>query len=274
MTELVSLTAFNISAIYNHLFVYSGQMEPKLWILGENFITMKESSNNRSRCGDLSCYQKSVTAKQICKKATRSSSTNLFGMSANILITTVVVSTVITYTLFDVLTYSYTLFDILTYPENPAAENSSDKNNLLKKKTSILLLSVLLYCSVTFYLFANRFQLKNFCLMNPNENICTPEDTTDCFAEIPYRFSINGSESCSFVFEDGYSIFIENFQLDRPGSHNFFLLDGMELKYYSDLKWDNRVQRNWDMNNVLQSKRLRRNDFACVESLKVKHYAY
>ena len=139
---------------YN-IWPYSG-----LWILGKSFNTLKVRTNTRTQCGDLSCYGKSREAKQICKKSTRRITKDLFGMSANILIIIVFVGIIIVYTLFDV------VIDV----ECQEGKNICDKkNNLVTNKTGILLLSIVLFCSPTFYLFANRFELKNFCLMNPNQ---------------------------------------------------------------------------------------------------------
>ena len=71
--------------------------------------------------------------------------------------------------------------------------------------------------------------------MNPNEKICARHDTS-CFGdEIPAKFVFDGNHnnSCSFIFPEGYSIFVEQFDIDLDGPDNFVLLDGKEVEYHS-----------------------------------------
>ena len=110
-------------------------------------------------------------------------------------------------------------------------------------------------------------------MMNQEENICRPyQAEVSCFQEIPHRFEVNGSESCSVIIPPGYSIYIEEFILDDPGPDNFVLVDGHPLEYSAKLKQGDHEQTLWTKlpkSNPLSRKSNRRENIRCVTTLKV-----
>ena len=80
----------------------------------------------------------------------------------------------------------------------------------------------------------------------------------------------------------GYSIHIENFNIDYPGPDNIVLLesekfDEEKLGYHSKVEWRNRIQKYWKMlpnSHQLSNKHIRRDNIQCVKSLKVKLFFY
>ena len=113
-------------------------------------------------------------------------------------------------------------------------------------------------------------------MMNQEEKICRPHQAkVRCFQTIPDRFELNENselKSCSLIFPPFYSIYIEEFILDDPGPDNFVLIDGIDPQFRPKLKWEDREQTRWknlDKSNPLNKKSNRRENFPCVETLKV-----
>ena len=111
--------------------------------------------------------------------------------------------------------------------------------------------------------------------MNQEENICLQyKAKVRCSQMIPYRFEFGGrtNDSCSLTFPPGYSIYVEEFNLDDPGPDNFVLVDGRALEYSAKLKWEDRGQTLWKKlpkSNPLNMKSNRRQNIPCVTKLKV-----
>ena len=113
-------------------------------------------------------------------------------------------------------------------------------------------------------------------MMNQEEKICRQYKTkVRCFQMIPYRFEFDGrinDKSCSQTFPPGYSIYVEEFNLDDPGPDNFVLVDGRALGYSAKLKWEDRERPLWKKlprSNPLNRKSNRRPNIPCVTKLKV-----
>ena len=148
----------------------------------------------------------------------------------------------------------------------------------LSIKSFALIFAILLYFAVALPLFLERFEVKNFCLMNPSEKICDFGKKRLCFGEsVPEKFTnndlVNVNYACSVNIPEGYSIFIENFDLNaKAGPENFVLIDGKEQNYKSDVKWEERYNNFWrglDRTHPLFSQAQRREQEPCVRTLKV-----
>ena len=112
--------------------------------------------------------------------------------------------------------------------------------------------------------------------MNQEEKICRLyKAEVRCFQIIPYRFEFDGridDKSCSLTFPPGYSIYVEEFNLDDPGPDNFVLVDGRALEYSAKLNWEDREQTLWKKlpkSNPLNRKSNGRQNIPCVTTLKV-----
>ena len=110
-------------------------------------------------------------------------------------------------------------------------------------------------------------------MINQEENICRPYHAeVSCFEEIPHRFEVEGSESCSVIIPPGYSIYIEEFILEDPGLDNFVLVDGLSITFSSKVKWEDRENTLWKnlhRYNPLNYWSTRRSNYACAQTLKV-----
>ena len=110
--------------------------------------------------------------------------------------------------------------------------------------------------------------------MNPGENICKSyTKNVMCFTEIPLKFEFDGliDDDCSFIFPQGYTVYIEEFILTDPGPDNFVLVGETKEKYRSKLKWEDRKQKSWkylDEQNPLYQKSNPRSN-KCIKTLKV-----
>ena len=122
--------------------------------------------------------------------------------------------------------------------------------------------------------------MTGFCRMNYAESICrSHREKISCFKNgIPPQFESTGDSDidCSFIFPPGYSIYVEEFIFlnDDPGPDNFILLDDEKLQYHSELKWEFRRQNFWDTlekGHPLRENSIRRANYQCVDTLKVKH---
>ena len=174
----------------------------------------------------------------------------------------------------------YTFFDIFLLKNEDDRETKYFSSRAMIGRRISQLISVTIYLSLVIPLFLQRFQVRKFCLMNPGEIICKPHAQI-CFTDkIPRSFDYNGLENkfCSFIFPPGYSIHIENFNIDDPGPDNIVLLesekfDEEKLGYHSKVEWRNRIQKYWKMlpnSHQLSNKHIRRDNIQCVKSLKVK----
>ena len=178
----------------------------------------------------------------------------------------------------------YTFFDILLLKnedENMLSTYFSSRSMIGRRISQLI--SVIIYVSLVIPLFLQRFQVRKFCLMNPGEKICK-QHAQNCFTdEIPGFFNYEGrtEKYCSVVFPPGFSIHIENFNIDDPGPDNFVLLesenfDEKKLGYHSKVEWGNRIQKYWKMlpdSHQLSNKHIRRDNIQCVKSLKVKLFS-
>ena len=179
--------------------------------------------------------------------------------------------------------FVYTFFDVLLFKnedENFLSTYFSSRSMIGRRLSQLI--SVIIYVSLVIPLFLQRFQVRKFCLMNPGEIICKPH-AQNCFTdEIPRYFDYNGSGNkfCSFIFPPGYSIHIENFNIDDPGPDNIVLLesenfDEKKLGYHSKVEWAQRIQKYWKAlpdSNQLSNKFIRRDNIQCVKSLKVRSF--
>ena len=119
-------------------------------------------------------------------------------------------------------------------------------------------------------------KITTFCLMNQKEKICQLyRDDVTCFQKIPRRFEFDGSidDSCSVLFPQNYSIYVEEFILDDPGPDNFVLLDNKLIEHSSKIKFQDSQQSSWkklDKSHPLNNKTRRRSNYQCVKILKVR----
>ena len=173
----------------------------------------------------------------------------------------------------------FTFFQIFLSKHQDDQKTRYFSSRSMKGRRISLLISVIIYITLVIPLFLQRFQVRKFCLMNPGEIICKPHAQI-CFTDkIPRSFDYNGLENkfCSFIFPPGYSIHIENFNIDDPGPDNIVLLesekfDEEKLGYHSKVEWRNRIQKYWKMlpnSHQLSNKHIRRDNIQCVKSLKV-----
>ena len=121
------------------------------------------------------------------------------------------------------------------------------------------------------------FEVGSFCVMNQKELLCRSYlEEISCFKmEIPYRFESSQTKDryCSVSFPPGYSIYVEEFFLDKAGPDDFVLLDGKPIQYTSKVKWEDRRQKFWEKLNQghpLKKESNWRSHHGCVNSLKVK----
>ncbi len=122
------------------------------------------------------------------------------------------------------------------------------------------------------------FEVGSFCVMNQKELLCRSYlEEISCFKmEIPYRFESSQTigRYCSVSFPPGYSIYVEDFFLDKAGPDDFVLLDGKPIQYNSKLKWVDRRNKFWEKLNhghPLKKESNLRSNHRCVNSLKVKN---
>ena len=174
----------------------------------------------------------------------------------------------------------HTFFDTLLLKIEDDWLSGYFSSTSMKGRRISQLTSVVIYLSLVIPLFLQRFQVQKFCLMNPGENICN-KHTQSCFSDkIPRFFDYDGhiNTFCAFVFPPGFSIHIENFNIDQPGPDNVVLLESenmaeKKLSYHSRVEWANRLQRYWKKlpdSHQLSNKHIRRGNIQCVKSLKVK----
>ena len=179
--------------------------------------------------------------------------------------------------------FLYTFFDILLLKnedENILSTYFSSRSMIGRRISQLI--SVIIYVSLVIPLFLQRFQVQKFCLMNPGEKICNSIKQS-CFTdEIPRFFNYEGltEKYCSVLFPPGYSIHIENFNIDDPGPDNFVLLESenfgvKKLGYHAKVEWADRIQKYWmelPDSNQLSNKYIRRDNIQCVKSLKVSSF--
>ena len=177
----------------------------------------------------------------------------------------------------------YTFFDILLLKnedENILSTYFSSRSMIGRRISQLI--SVIIYVSLVLPLFLQRFQVQKLCLVNPGEKICN-SIKQNCFTdEIPRFFDYEGrtEKYCSAIFPPGFSIHIENFNIDDPGPDNFVLLesenfDEKQFGYHSKVEWANRIQKYWKAlpdSNQLSNKYIRRDNIQCVKSLKVRSF--
>ena len=177
----------------------------------------------------------------------------------------------------------FTFFDMLLLKnedENILSTYFSSRSMIGRRISQLI--SVIIYVSLVIPLFLQRSQVQKFCLMNPGEKICK-QVKQSCFTdEIPRFFDYKGrtEKYCSVVFPPGFSIHIENFNIEEPGPDNFVLLDSENfdeeiLGYHSKVEWGQRIQKYWKAlpdSNQLSKKHIRRPNRQCVKSLKVSSF--
>ena len=175
----------------------------------------------------------------------------------------------------------YTFFDILLLKnedENILSTYFSSRSMIGRRISQLI--SVIIYVSLVLPLFLQRFQVQKLCLVNPGEKICN-SIKQNCFTdEIPRFFDYEGrtEKYCSAIFPPGFSIHIENFNIDDPGPDNFVLLESenfgvKKLGYYAKVEWYQRFQKYWKElpdAHQLSNKHIRRENIQCVKSLKVR----
>ena len=179
--------------------------------------------------------------------------------------------------------FLYTLFDILLLrneDENILSTFFQSRSMIGRRMSQLI--SVIIYVSLVIPLFLQRFQVQKFCLMNPGEKICKPIKQNCITDEIPKFFNYEGrtEKSCSVIFPPGFSIHIENFNIEEPGPDNVVLLESensgvKELGYHSKVEWAQGIQKYWKElpdSNVLSKKYIRRDNIQCVKSLKVSSF--
>lgn len=209
-------------------------------------------------------------SKKICKKTAESETVVLFDINANKMIVAVFTAIIILYSICDLI----------------LGISDAEKNVLLPRflatpsiKSAALIFGIVLYFAVVFPLFFERFEVKNFCLMNPSEPICDSGKKNLCFGEnIPEKFTSKDlakiNHACAVNLPAGYSIFIENFDLmAKKGPENFVLIDSKEQNYKSQVKWEERYNifwKNLDKTHPLRNEAQRRKQESCVKTLKVR----
>ena len=70
LSEEVDYLGYSVEEKVYDLVVYgeNGKYFNEIWILGASFNSTSEfESNNKFKCGEDSCYQKSITERKICK---------------------------------------------------------------------------------------------------------------------------------------------------------------------------------------------------------------